>query len=133
VEESFADIFRTATSRENGPAAKMDALRRTWHRLVIAIGYEDMSVVGGRWPVAGKSENLKSEISDSQPPTTGHRPPTTDSLRVNNLAQTALAEAALRLAVEIAFESLGLNSTHQTVINDTAPPAPGHRPPATGH
>jgi len=51
VEESFADIFRAATSRENGPAAKMDALRRTWYRLVIGIGYEDMSVVSGQWSV----------------------------------------------------------------------------------
>jgi glutamate-ammonia-ligase adenylyltransferase len=42
-------------------------------------------------------------------------------LRLNNLAQTALAEAALRLAVEIALESLGTETRDS--ITDNRPPS----------
>jgi glutamate-ammonia-ligase adenylyltransferase len=113
-------LMRATIAEESSPAAKSDALRRAWHRQVIAIGYRDVMGVGGRGPGAGESSGQWSVVSGQsdaeaaqQPtsdrsPTTNHRPLTTDTLRVNNLTQTALAEATLRLAVEIAFESLGV-------------------------
>jgi glutamate-ammonia-ligase adenylyltransferase len=92
----FYELMSRAIAEENGPTAKSDGLRRAWLRQVVAIGYRDvMQMSSGQWPVASGQFN-------------------TDSLRVNNLTQTALAEATLRLAVEITFESL-------------------HAPLATGH
>ncbi|HKS41160.1 MAG TPA: hypothetical protein VJX74_11155 [Blastocatellia bacterium] len=85
----FLQVMRAAINKEYTPAAKTDALRRVWYQQVIAIGYQDMTRVG--------------EGSLSQSP----------DLRLNNLAQTSLAEAALRLAVEIALESLGIHK-HQS-------------------
>ncbi|HST21433.1 MAG TPA: hypothetical protein VLR90_09970 [Blastocatellia bacterium] len=85
----FLQVMRAAINKEHTPAAKTDALRRVWYQQVIAIGYQDMTRVG--------------EGSLSQSP----------DLRLNNLAQTSLAEAALQLAVEIALESLGIDK-HQS-------------------
>src|SRR5205823_4832466 len=69
-----------------------------WLRQVLAIGYNDL-VASCQLPVASQSQL-----------TTDNWQLATDSLRVNNLTQTALAEASLRLAVEIALESLGVQS-----------------------
>lgn len=98
-EQSFADALRRATSDARGAAAKMDALRRAWYRLVINIGYDDIAGVA----------NPQSEISNLK---------LTPGLRVNNRSQTALAESALRLAVEIAFDSLGITGAEQ-IIDDS--------------
>ena len=114
-EENFADIFRAAISEEKGPAAKMDALRRTWYRLVVGIGYEDMVGVGFGAPPSGGS------ISILNIPAKAGTPNPTPGLRVNNLAQTALAEAALQLAVEIGFESLGLDGMAEPKADDKHP------------
>lgn len=78
----FLRIMRAAIDKEHGTAAKTDALRRSWYRLVISIGHQDTKGVG---------QDTLSSFQD---------------LRSNNLAQTSLAEAALRLAVEISLESL---------------------------
>jgi glutamate-ammonia-ligase adenylyltransferase len=130
-EEGYFDAMRAATGKEHGPAAKMDALRRTWYRLVISIGYEDMIGIAEREPCAGESEDFKSETSNFSPPTPGTRNSAPDfllpapDLRVNNLAQTALAEAALRLAVEIAFESLGVKADEPRAAGDDPSQAAG--------
>src|SRR6185295_15665615 len=89
----FLQVMRAAINKEHTPAAKTDALRRAWYQQVVAIGYQDMTKVG--------------EDSLSQSP----------DLRLNNLAQTALAEAALRLAVEIALESLGIETRDSITDN----------------
>jgi len=100
-----------ALGQESDPASKTDALRRVWYRLVIEIGYKDLS----------SAESLSPNASER--------------LREINLDQTALAESALRIAAEIAFESLGVTqsppSAAQDNENSTTGPATGHRPPAT--
>jgi [glutamine synthetase] adenylyltransferase / [glutamine synthetase]-adenylyl-L-tyrosine phosphorylase len=130
--ESFDQLMRRGVAEESGAAAKSDALRRAWHRQVIAIGYRDVMGVGSRGPGAG-------ENSDEWPVAAGHsgveaqrvidnQSAVTDSLRVNNLTQTALAEATLRLAVEIALESLGgrltppVSAQGSETLSSTQPP-----------
>ncbi len=41
----FSRIMRDAVDNESDPASKTDALRRAWYRLVVEIGYRDMSAV----------------------------------------------------------------------------------------
>jgi glutamate-ammonia-ligase adenylyltransferase len=74
----YMRIMREAVDQETDVTSKPDVLRRAWYRLVVGIGYQDMSVVGS------------------------------DHLRTINLAQTALAEAVLRIASAIALESIGI-------------------------
>jgi [glutamine synthetase] adenylyltransferase / [glutamine synthetase]-adenylyl-L-tyrosine phosphorylase len=148
--DAFYQLMRQGVAGESSPAAKSDALRRAWHRQVIAIGYRDVLGVGGGGPGAGedRSENsgqwpAGSELSVSEPrfvindpsPGSDQRPPAGDSLRVNNLTQTMLAEATLRLAVEVALESLGVKPL-PAAAGDGGPhggepsSAPGLPPPA---
>lgn len=87
----FSKRLREAVDKETDLSSKSDALRRAWYRRVIAIGYEDMSRAKGQSPT---DETTALQIGEQ--------------LRSTNLAQTALAEAALRLALEIAVESLGI-------------------------
>jgi [glutamine synthetase] adenylyltransferase / [glutamine synthetase]-adenylyl-L-tyrosine phosphorylase len=108
---AFYQLMRRSIADDSSPAAKSDALRRAWLRQVLAIGYNDVMGFGGRGPGAGHS------------------------LRVNNLTQTALAEASLRLAVEIALASLGVKlppavAQENEASNSEPSPAPGPRPPA---
>jgi glutamate-ammonia-ligase adenylyltransferase len=108
----FFAAMRSALDRESDPSSKTDALRRVWYRLVIEIGYKDLS-----W-----AESLLPSASER--------------LREINLDQTALAESALRIAVEIALESLGVKPPHsagQDSENSTTgqSPATCHRGPAT--
>jgi len=147
---AFYQLMCRDLAEENSPAAKSDALRRAWHRQVIAIGYRDVMGVGGQGPGAGdeQSDNRggRSMVDGQsgteaqhpiheQSPAPDPRPPTTDSLRVNNLTQTALAEATLRLAVEIAFESLGVKPLPPSTAGNGEPhtgdrsPTPDPRPP----
>ncbi len=102
----FARLMRNAVDNETDPNSKPDALRRAWYRLVIGIGYRDMCVVdvageqssGGPGKYNPAPEPLSPAlISISQP-----------SLRFSAKAQTALAEAVLRIASEIALESIGV-------------------------
>jgi glutamate-ammonia-ligase adenylyltransferase len=71
-------------------------LRRAWYRLVIKIGYSDMSVVSPPSSVGAASQSSFNKLR------------MIDHLRLINRTQTALAEAALRIAVEIALEATGI-------------------------
>jgi len=94
----FLHVMSAAINKEHHLAAKTDALRRAWYQQIISIGQQDMMGVGGRGSGVG------------------------EDLRLNNLAQTALAEAALRLAVDIALKSLGIET------GDSATDNPGSLP-----
>ncbi|HXI89486.1 MAG TPA: hypothetical protein VNO24_05665 [Blastocatellia bacterium] len=118
----FIRVLRDEINKESNAASKPDALRRAWYRLVIEIGYRDMSVVRSPWSVVRSPSSVaddrepsavsSSETSQLAPDyglrTTDHGPRTNDHLRAINLAQTALAEAVLRIASEIALESIGI-------------------------
>ncbi|MEK6286767.1 MAG: hypothetical protein AABO57_13595 [Acidobacteriota bacterium] len=97
----FIRVLSDAVEKEKDAASKPDALRRAWYRLVIEIGYQDMSVVRGPETGDGRRSTDDGRRDDG--------PRTNDQLRANNLAQTALAEAVLRIAAEIALESLGID------------------------
>jgi glutamate-ammonia-ligase adenylyltransferase len=81
----FSRTMREAVDNESDSTSKTDALRRVWYRLVVEIGYKDLAEASSR-PAPG------------------------EQLRENNLDQTALAEAALCIAAEIALESIGVRS-----------------------
>ena len=97
-------FLRGAVEGESDAASKTDALRRAWHRLVVDIGYRDLSVVSSHQSAAGSAAR---SIAGQQ--TTDQRLRTRDNLRTINLAQTALAESVLRIASEIALKSMGLD------------------------
>ncbi|MEK6320666.1 MAG: hypothetical protein AABN33_03170 [Acidobacteriota bacterium] len=103
--EEFLRVMRDAVERESDAASKTDALRRAWYRFVIEIGYKDLSVVSSPLSVAGGA--ARSIVAGQL--TTDYGLRTTDNLRAINLAQTALAEAVLRIAAEIALESIGID------------------------
>src|SRR6185369_17714793 len=98
----FMKELRGAVTAESDPSHKADALRRAWHRILIELGYADMSVVRSPWSVVSSSKALTEH--DLQ--TTDHGLRTTDYLRASNLSQTALAEAVLKTGLEIALESM---------------------------
>ena len=118
----FIRVLRNAVDNESDAPSKTDALRRAWYRLVVEIGCRDMAAVGSRWSVvrspwsAATSQLSAAEDSDmsivsnpeSSRQTTEDGLRTNDHLREINLAQTALAEAALQIASEITLESLGI-------------------------
>jgi glutamate-ammonia-ligase adenylyltransferase len=96
VNVDFLMTLREAVATESDPAHKADALRGAQHRLLVELGYRDMSVVNAQWTT---DDGLR----------------TSDHLRVINLAQTALAEAVLKIGLEIALESICLlNATEQS-------------------
>jgi len=122
----FDRAIRAATDVENGAAARTDALRRIWYRLVMKMGYRDMAEVSGQWSAASGQSNatnrggLTLTASDY-------------ALRASNSEQTALAEAVLSIAVEIALESMDLTphrsaADHRPLTTDHSPPAADHRP-----
>ena len=132
----FIRVMRDAIDNESDPASKPDALRRAWYRLVVEIGYRDLSAVGSPWsvvssplsvvssplpvvsgPLSVDEDKQMSAVSSTETPqlitdhgllATDYELRTNDHLRAINLAQTALAEAALQIASEIALESLGV-------------------------
>ena len=107
----FTQILREAVAREGNPAAKTDALRRAWYCRVIAIGYQDMNWGGNNAAKCSASPeaSLNSDTSRSDLFSAPHvSSEGTDPLRSSNRAQTALAEAALTVASEIATESAGI-------------------------
>jgi [glutamine synthetase] adenylyltransferase / [glutamine synthetase]-adenylyl-L-tyrosine phosphorylase len=111
--EEFIHILREAVAREGNPAAKTDALRRAWYCRVIAIGYQDM-----KWGGHNAGSKISSPIatlnlheanrSDLSVGGERHSPDQTEPLKTSNLTQTALAEATLTVASEIAMESSGV-------------------------
>jgi glutamate-ammonia-ligase adenylyltransferase len=116
----FIRVLRDAVNRETDGASKTDALRRAWYRLVVEIGYRDMAAAGG--PLVGNEERPHRTM-DRDPRTRDHRLGTTDPglrnsdhLRAINLAQTALAEAALQIASEIALEALNVTSVRPSQL-----------------
>jgi len=124
----FISVLRDEINKESDTASKPDALRRAWYRLVIEIGYRDMSAVkwaeergsgGAEEPRSRGAEGRRSGGAEArapqplgpsapQPLCSSTPPPKPDHLRAINLAQTALAEAVLRIASEIALESIGI-------------------------
>jgi glutamate-ammonia-ligase adenylyltransferase len=109
----FLRELREAVSAESDSAHKADALRRGWHRLVVELGYHDMSEVCGPRLVVRSPSSIAEDISGVKslaalqlPTDVGSE--TTDQLRASNRAQTALAEAVLKIGLEIALESLSL-------------------------
>jgi glutamate-ammonia-ligase adenylyltransferase len=105
----FIRVLRDEIYKESDAASKPDALRRAWYRLVIEIGYRDMEVVRSPWSVVRSPESPQL-TTDHALRTTDHGLRTNDHLRAINLAQTALAEAVLRIACEIALGSIGITS-----------------------
>ncbi|HTG17854.1 MAG TPA: hypothetical protein VK747_21580, partial [Blastocatellia bacterium] len=120
----FHRAIRAVTDRENGAAEQADALRRIWYRLVMKMGYRDMAEVSGQWSVASGQSNatnrggLSSTARDF-------------ALRASNVEQTALAEAVLSIAVEIALESMDLTPSRHSSATDHRPLTTDHRPPST--
>jgi glutamate-ammonia-ligase adenylyltransferase len=112
----FIRVLRDEIYKESDTASKPDALRRAWYRLVIEIGYRDMSVVRSPWSVVSSPESPQLTTdhglltADRGLRTTDYGLRTNHHLRAINLAQTALAEAVLRIASEIALESIGITS-----------------------
>lgn len=76
--EALAVELQLTIDAEADASIKPDALRRAWHKQIVRLGHRDMSAGG-----------------DS------------DQLRQSNLAQTALAERTIRIALEISLEALG--------------------------
>jgi [glutamine synthetase] adenylyltransferase / [glutamine synthetase]-adenylyl-L-tyrosine phosphorylase len=73
----FLRELQTAVEAESDPALKSFALRRAWHKSIVRIGYRDMSSDRGA-----------------------------EQLRESNLAQTALAESTLRIALQITLDAM---------------------------
>ncbi|MFY9570752.1 MAG: hypothetical protein WAV20_05090, partial [Blastocatellia bacterium] len=92
----FSAVLRNAVDREPDAASKTDALRRAWYRVVVGIGYRDLSHVNYGGAVVQRREGF--ELKE----------PGVDHLRAINLEQTFLAEAVLGIAAGIALESTGI-------------------------
>ncbi|HSB09826.1 MAG TPA: hypothetical protein VLM38_10110 [Blastocatellia bacterium] len=103
-ETEFLPFLSAEVDREPDLASKADALRRAWYRLVIAIGHKDLSAVRGPLSV----DEGKLIPRNAQQRTALYKRQASEHLRGINLAQTALAEAVLRIALRIALESIGI-------------------------
>ena len=101
--EYFTRALSAFVNEAEGPAEKADALRRAWYRMIVGIGYHDIAVVGSRRSVVGRDQESSSGITDYRLLTTDYH-----SLWRSNQEQTALAEASLRLAADIALEAVGV-------------------------
>jgi [glutamine synthetase] adenylyltransferase / [glutamine synthetase]-adenylyl-L-tyrosine phosphorylase len=106
--EDFARLMRDAVDNEKDRPSKPDALRRAWYRLVTTIGYWDMCVIKPAEQAGGVAEEQRSRGAEED--TVVPQPPNAiaPSIRFSAQAQTALAEAVLRIASEIALESIGI-------------------------
>lgn len=102
----LAPALRDAVEDELDLASKADALRRERYRLVVAIGHADMHAVRRRLSV--DEEDQHAAISGKMN--------VNASLREINLAQTALSEAVLNIALEISLESIGIRADLQSRI-----------------
>jgi len=108
----FIRVLRDAVNNERDVSSKTDALRRAWYRLVVEIGYRDMESVV-RSPNIGDIRPIGPIFGPLQTTDYGIR---TSRLREINRTQTALAEAALQIACEIALESLGIRKVQPTQL-----------------
>lgn len=131
----FIRVLRDAVNIETDGASRTDALRRAWYRLVVEIGYRDMAAVVGRdfsgsRPLPVEDAEIAASGEKTPPRTTDRDPSTNDQgllttdyasnhLRAINLAQTALAEAALQIASEIALESLSVAAVQPNQLGFT--------------
>ncbi len=122
--KGFFEIMKASVLGSENPGSEADALRRSWHRQVIEIGSRDMMGARGRGPGAGSdsghdlvnSASISNSDSNEKFITPGFTPapyprppaPYLVRLRESNLEQTALAEATLHIATEIALKSLGI-------------------------
>jgi glutamate-ammonia-ligase adenylyltransferase len=106
----FYHLIRGATDREREPVARADALRKVWYRLVVNMGYRDMAVPSGQCSVASDQLSADERL-----------PASDEALRASNIEQTALAEAVLSVATEIALESMRLSSNLQLPALDRPP------------
>lgn len=131
-EAEFLQALREAVATESDPAHKADALRRAWYRLLVELGYLDMSLGSGSGRSGGEeAQRRRGEVTNDDASAPGPSLPTgssaplqiapaplqttdEDHLRMSNLAQTALAEAVLKIGLEIALELIGLNATEPT-------------------
>jgi len=100
---AFLKLMEATVGAADGVAAKTDALRRAWYQLVVEIGAADMIAANPLPPLAGGPDT--SLAAYTAPPATRRA---LDALRANNLAQTALAEVSLHMALQIALQSPGV-------------------------
>ena len=122
-------VLHDAVNDETDAASKTDALRRAWYRLVVEIGYRDIAAVSG----TGEEERRRGgegergrPVAPSPglplcPPLPVSPPLLSPSapepfLRTINRDLTALAEAALQIATEIALESLGVTGVQPSEL-----------------
>jgi glutamate-ammonia-ligase adenylyltransferase len=85
----FLSLLGAAVARDADISTRTDALRRAWHARLIDIGFRDISLIG-RQQDGGEDESAMNR------------------LRANNLEQTALAEATLKVALKVVLESEGI-------------------------
>jgi glutamate-ammonia-ligase adenylyltransferase len=83
---NFLSLLGAAVEGDGDISSRTDALRRAWHARLIDIGFRDISMIG-RQEDAGEDESAMNR------------------LRANNLEQTALAEATLKVALKVVLES----------------------------
>ncbi|HKV42580.1 MAG TPA: hypothetical protein VJX67_25485 [Blastocatellia bacterium] len=96
--------LRPVLEKEQTPSEKADALRRAWHPLMVRMAYRDVANIPVTTGAVAPSTS-EPGISESQ----AHR-----TLRLSNLEQTAVAEAILELALEIAADSMGLTEVEMS-------------------
>jgi glutamate-ammonia-ligase adenylyltransferase len=122
----FLQKLRASVALESGSAHQSDALRREWHRLLVELGYRDMSAVNRPWSVVTTPLSVDEDrtITDDRLRATDYGLRTKDYLRVINLAQTALAEGVLKIGLEIALESIALpNATEHNKLTGYSIPS----------
>lgn len=104
------EAMRDAVCKDQS-TSKPDALRRVWYQLVIGLGYTDMAGVSLREHSESQKKQPQIEASAAVgvPPNFNRTASVeSDNFRALNLAQTALAEASLLIASELAFETMGI-------------------------
>ncbi len=85
TKEDFLRLMRQSAVDAYDTNARLDALRRAWHRLIVEISFRDLS------GIRDQGSGIRG-----------------DYLRANNLEQTALAEASLEMALEAALTAMGI-------------------------
>ena len=93
TKEDFLRLMRQSAGGAHELNARLDALRRAWYRLIVEIGFRDLS------GIRGQGSGVRG-----------------DHLRANNLEQTALAEASLEMALEAALTAMGIEGIEASEI-----------------
>ncbi|HMG34275.1 MAG TPA: hypothetical protein VKM94_10085 [Blastocatellia bacterium] len=100
--EEYLQVLRQASHGGETTSARADALRRAWYEQIIGIGYRDMmSVVEIDSPDLSEAERMAARA---------------EAIMNSNRAQTSLAEAALRRAVEIALGACGVDDGSASLL-----------------